>query len=89
MPYIDADPEDKRVFRESLIASGMTEASAGTLNFMITMHIDAFIGPELSYDRINEAIGALECAKMELYRRIAVPYEEKKMRENGDVYAKR
>lgn len=40
----------------------------------------------LSYADINEAIGALECAKLELYRRIAVPYENRKLAENGDVY---
>lgn len=31
-------------------------------------------------------VGALECAKLELYRRIAIPYEEQKIQENGDVY---
>lgn len=31
-------------------------------------------------------MGAVEGAKTEFYRRIAVPYEEKKIRENGDVY---
>jgi len=28
----------------------------------------------------------LECSKMELYRRIAAPYEDDKSRLNGDVY---
>jgi len=40
----------------------------------------------LSYTQINAVIGVLECAKMELYRRIAAPYEDKKSRESGDVY---
>jgi len=31
-------------------------------------------------------MGALEGAKLEFYRRVVVPYEEKKMKENGDVY---
>ena len=31
-------------------------------------------------------IGVLECAKLELYRRVAAPYEDDKIDENGDVY---
>lgn len=30
--------------------------------------------------------GAIECAKLEFYRRVAAPYEDKKIAENGDVY---
>ena len=30
--------------------------------------------------------GALRCAQMEFYRRVAAPYEDKKIQENGDVY---
>jgi hypothetical protein len=41
---------------------------------------------EPSYAIIAEAIGALECAKLELYARIARPYEDRKRVENGDVY---
>jgi hypothetical protein len=38
------------------------------------------------YAHLNEAIGVLECAKLELYRRIAAPYEDRKMGETGEVY---
>jgi hypothetical protein len=34
----------------------------------------------------DEVVGVLECAKLEIYRRIAAPYEDKKIVENGDVY---
>jgi hypothetical protein len=40
----------------------------------------------IKYANINEAIGVLECAKLELYRRIAAPYEDHKISETGDVY---
>jgi len=40
----------------------------------------------LSYTFINDCVGALEGAKLELYRRVASPYEDKKIAENGDVY---
>jgi hypothetical protein len=40
----------------------------------------------MSYQNINELIGVLECAKLELYRRVASPYEDEKIQSNGDVY---
>jgi hypothetical protein len=40
----------------------------------------------LSYQTINDIVGALEGAKLEFYRRVAVPYEDKKIIENGDVF---
>ena len=59
----------------------------GDLNYEITALMDKYIqGVGLSYQTINNLVGALDCAKMELYRRIAAPYEDIKIRENGDVY---
>ena len=39
-----------------------------------------------NYVKLNELIGVLECAKLELYRRVASPYEDEKVESNGDVY---
>jgi len=59
----------------------------GELNFAITKVIDRWLDlMGVSYSNLNTAIGALECAKLELYRRIAAPYEDAKLAENGDVY---
>lgn len=59
----------------------------GDLNFMITVAVNAYIaGHNLSYTTINDVVGVLECAKLEMYRRLAAPYEDKKIVENGDVY---
>ena len=41
---------------------------------------------EIRYAHLNEVIGAIDCAKLELYRRVATPYEDKKIEESGDVY---
>ena len=62
--------------------------TAGRLNYVISSMIGAILKNDrlLSYARINELIGVLECAKMELYRRVAAPYEDDKSRLNGDVY---
>lgn len=58
---------------------------AGNLNYVFTRLLDrAYTAPR--YDDINEAIGVLECCKLELYRRLAVPYEENKRFYNGDAY---
>lgn len=88
MPYI------KQERREELFESGEyhTPETAGELNFMITQLLINFLDdPEpphtrQSYEKYNAAIGALECAKLELYRRLIVPYEDNKIRVNGDVY---
>jgi len=48
--------------------------------------MDYTINEGLTYQTINDVIGALEGAKMEFYRRVAVPYEEGKIILNGDVY---
>jgi hypothetical protein len=58
----------------------------GALNYLITRIVDEAIGPEHRYDALNAAIGALEAAKLELYRRVVAPYEGSKMAINGDVY---
>ena len=60
--------------------------SPGELNYVITQNIRLYVGPEPSYTALNAAIGALECAKLELYRRLAAPYEDGKIQQNGDVY---
>lgn len=41
---------------------------------------------KVNYTMLNDVMGALESAKLEFYRRVVVPYEEEKIKENGDVY---
>ena len=68
--------------------SGDEPRDAGELNFALTTIVDKYLQSKggLRYAHINEAVGALECAKLELYRRLAAPYEDQKMKEAGDVY---
>lgn len=80
MPYIE--PSE----REMLDRGEVHPNSVGQLNYMITSLVDDWLSIGVNYGRINEAIGVLECAKLELYRRIAAPYEDVKRAENGDVY---
>jgi len=70
------------------LETGETESTAGRLNYSISRILGAILNDDerISYARINELVGVLECAKIELYRRIAAPYEDDKSRINGDVY---
>lgn len=80
MPYISFE---NRVALEH----GDTPQNAGELNYLFTCIANDYLADKgLSYQRLNDIVGAMECAKDELYRRIAAPYEDKKIAENGDVY---
>ena len=80
MPYIKQE-------RRDAIGKGDAPKDAGELNFALTSIVDRYLQAKgLRYAHINEVVGALECAKLELYRRIAIPYEDEKMKEAGDVY---
>jgi broad-specificity NMP kinase len=82
MPYIHPR---YRVLLES--EHNQKPQDCGELNYAITRLVnDYIIHHGLKYGSINEIIGVLECAKLELYRRIAAPYEDTKIVENGDVY---
>lgn len=71
-------------FIESL--SKVPDISEGDLNYIITSLLVAVLGDSKSYAAINDLVGVLECAKLEFYRRVAGPYEDQKVRQNGDVY---
>lgn len=58
----------------------------GELNYLVTIFVKDFLGDHPNYERFNAAIGVLESAKLELYRRMVAPYEDTKIKENGDVY---
>jgi len=78
MPYIKKD-------RSSILHYGAS--NAGELNFFITSAIKNYIERKGErYQTYNDIMGALEGAKLELYRRKIAPYEDKKMKDNGDVY---
>ena len=79
MPYIK--------YEQRAVLNGRVRGpmNVGELNYLITKLVDTYI-EDVSYMKINEAIGVLECAKLELYRRIAAPYEDTKKAINGDVY---
>lgn len=56
----------------------------GHLNYLFSSILDRTYTK--NYKSLNAAIGVLECCKLELYRRVVVPYEDQKNWDNGDVY---
>ena len=87
MPYIKVDDRKKfkAVMCPFLVSAELNRLTAGELNYLFTKIIDRQLD-NANYARYNEIIGALECCKLELYRRMLIPYEDKKKKENGDVY---
>lgn len=80
MPYI---PHDRRME----IHSGETPKNPGELNFLLTTVVVEYLNEHgLTYQTVNDIMGALECCKAEFYRRIAADYEDTKIAQNSDVY---
>lgn len=71
---------------DQLECPALVGANRGVVNYIITRILWCWMGKKVTYERINDAIGVLECVKLELYRRVAAPYEDRKKEENGDVY---
>lgn len=80
MPYI------KQRRRKEIEKYNLIGVVPGELNYNITKLILQYLGGHESYTSYNEVIGVLECIKLELYRRVIAPHEDKKKEENGDVY---
>ncbi|MBS7614189.1 hypothetical protein KEJ18_00370 [Candidatus Bathyarchaeota archaeon] len=87
MPYIKPERRTKyaKVIEEltGILKELPPEEVDGELNYVVTRILKAVY--PLRYYHINKAIGVLECIKQEFYRRIAAPYEDEKIKENGDV----
>jgi hypothetical protein len=81
MPYIT------QCRREDLDSGDDVMQSPGELNYRITKLIGEYLDEfNICYDTFNDVVGALEGAKLEFYRRVVAPYEDDKIKKNGDVY---
>ncbi len=77
MPYITQERRDNF---DSI-------STPGELNYAFTMVALEYLRMHgKSYDTLNAITGALENCKLEFYRRVVIPYEEEKIKLNGDVY---
>lgn len=82
MPYI------KQIHRLKFLKSldqTPVPTNVGELNYLLSTVIKSYLGENTNYQKINDILGALEGAKLEFYRRVAIPYEDGKITENGDI----
>lgn len=88
-PYIE---EERRKIFDHCIDYLTEEAErVGELNYIITKLLFSYIqkcadADGIDYSACNAMMGVLECVKQEFYRRVVIPYEDKKCKENGDVF---
>lgn len=85
MPYIDQKT------REAIsidIDFGSPEGfTVGNLVYVLTVIINSFMKHRgESFQSLAEVVAALEQTKDEFQRRVVHPYEDEKLKENGDVY---
>ncbi len=86
MPYID---KKQRPTFEEAKPLGAKAFTPGQLNYVLTMVCLGYLREnerDIHYQEYSEIIGALECCKLEFYRRKLVSFEDKKIVKNGDVY---
>ena len=89
MPYIK---KDSRLYYdldiENLIV--LLRASSnqdGDLNYVLSRIVSGTVANSggFRYKDIAKAVGALECAKLEFYRRVGSLREDQAIKENGDI----
>lgn len=84
MPYIEGT---ERFYSDVTMGDYRAARDPGTLNYQFTMLcLDYIKDVGEKYQTYNDIIGALEACKLEFYRRAIAPYEDQKIKENGDVY---
>lgn len=97
MPYIDQTQRDllNPIIDElvdmivSMKLDDETINVEGCLNYSVTKILHRVYGNSQStrYSELNNAVGLLECIKLEYYRKVAAPYENQREFENGEIDA--
>ena len=95
MPDINQDLRDEvdKLLQEltnKLIQKYDENLLPGMVNYCISKMLwslcgEGHPGGVQRYHRMNAMIGALQCAQLELYRRVIAPYEDEKIKESGDI----
>jgi len=92
MPYLVADERlDIEGIIPHLSKAILTPGTTlpGNINFAVSSLVNEIVADRgESYALYNTILGALECSKLEIYRRMVAPYEDEKQKENGDVFNK-
>lgn len=89
MPYITKQDQARYdvVLGELQKAVDNSGISNGDLNYLMTkLGLQYLKQHGTSYNTISDVVKALECAKLEFYRRVAANYEDGKKLQNGDIF---
>ena len=88
MPYIKLDDRDdyNSALVELIALLGENSFDSGHVNFVLTRILHEWWLSASCYKTICLIMGTCSAVAQEFYRRVATPYEDKKNRENGDVY---
>lgn len=84
MPYIEN--KYRNILKDGLKVIADFVTTGGKLNYCFTFLCLRYIKIKgESYQNYSDCIAALECAKLELYRRQMAMYEDQKINDNGDL----
>lgn len=84
MPYINQNDRKRIVYNGKIYVDAIK--TAGELQYAIAVMIKDFIKRKgLNYQNCNDIMGAITGAGKEFYRRVVAPYEDLKIKDNGDV----
>ena len=91
MPYIPQKDRDRYnnlvdAIVDKLVEVNDTQLIKGHHNYiMYTLALKLADRVGIRYATLQDIIGTFDCCKMELYRKLVAPYEEKAIEKNGDV----
>lgn len=84
MPYINK--VDRKRFDFYIDALNTNIITPGEFNYCVSrLAWDMIKRLGSNYAAHNTVIGALECVKLEIYRRLTAPYEDNAISKNGDI----
>jgi hypothetical protein len=78
-PYI---PQERR---KEIDDQGAEPSNTGELTYLLYRACLDYLPSDPRFADYSEVMAALECAKLEFYRRRVAPYEDTKIAESGDV----
>jgi len=92
MPYIKSEERTEYDATIDLLVEKLTEhgnnttPQPGHVNYVVSRMLWGILKKNgMSYTRANNLIGALECIKLEMYRRLLADYEDDAIKRNGDM----
>lgn len=83
MPYIKNDRREEFDHQIQILTNHIMDS--GELCYCVYKIMKIQAEKNMRFQTLSNVVSEVECAKLEFYRRIVAPYEDKKIKENGDV----